>query len=258
MGGILVAVWVRIPLYKRGLTINNNFTTKSTNYYNGFVELNKNTRYLYTVGLAHREDNRSYSTLSVTNNLDPKLSEFYQWFVGFSDGESNFQINIGYNMDKTKVSKVSFWFRIDLHVDDKGVLDFIRNKLEVGSVTVKSDGAVAKFIVTNKEGIYKLISIFDNYNLNTTKYLDYLDFCEAFYLYHRRDNNLSSEGKDLLTGQVVEIKNRMNRQRTEFDMSQTKITITKSWLLGFIEAEGSFFMYIIVQIIKRSFIYVNN
>lgn len=131
-------------------------------------------------------------------------------------------------------------FRIGLHVDDQDVLYFIRNKLEIGSVIVRSDRSVAEFMVTNKEGIYKLISIFDTYNLNTTKFLDYLDFCEAFYLYHRRDKNLSNEGKDLLIGQVVEIKNRMNSQRTCFDMSQTNIT--KSWLLGFIEAEGSFFI----------------
>ncbi len=244
VGEIFVAVWVGIPLYKLVLTININFTTEFTkyNYYRGLVKLRRNTHYISSVGLAHRVGNKSYSTLKVTNNLDPNLSEFYQWFVGFSDGESNFQINLGYNTDKTKISKVSFVFRIDLHVDDKDVLDFIRNKLEVGIVTIISDRAVAKFTVTNKEGIYKLISIFYKYNLNTTKYLDYLDFCEAFYLYHGRDKNLSSDGKDLLIGQVVEIKNRMNSQRTGFDMSQTKITITKSWLLGFIEAEGSFFI----------------
>lgn len=131
-------------------------------------------------------------------------------------------------------------FRIGLHVDDKNVLDFIRNRLEIGSVIVRSDRASAEFMVTNKEGIYKLISIFDNYKLNTTKFLDYLDFCEAFYLYHGEDKNLSKEGKDLLIDQVVEIKGRMNSQRTYFDMSQTNIT--KSWLLGFIEAEGSFFI----------------
>ena len=35
-------------------------------------------------------------------------------------------------------------------------------------------GNSCKFTVIHKEDIYKLVSIFDKYNLNTTKLLDYL------------------------------------------------------------------------------------
>jgi hypothetical protein len=36
----------------------------------------------------------------------------------------------------------------------------------------------------------------DKYNLNTTKYLDYTDFKEAFNLYHSRNGVLTEELKD--------------------------------------------------------------
>jgi len=97
------------------------------------------------------------------------------------------------------------------------------------------------------EGLYKLISIFSHYNLNTTKYLDYLDFQKAFILYQERDINLYKLDKNQIIDQIIELKNRMNRQRTCLDNNicstyTNKTGITKSWLLGFVEAEGSFFI----------------
>jgi hypothetical protein len=167
------------------------------------------------------------------------------------------------------VRGVNFAFTIALHVDDLAVLQFIKDKLGIGTITIKSTGDVCVFTVTNREGLYKLISIFSHYNLNTTKYLDYLDFQKAFILYQERDINLYKLDKNQIIDQIIELKNRMNRQRTCLDnnicsIHTNKTGITKSWLLGFVEAEGSQrrvdglgnFMHIIAQ--KRSFIYVNN
>jgi hypothetical protein len=137
-------------------------------------------------------------------------------------------------------------FNITLHLDDKGVLEFISNKLKVGKVRLRVQGEEyqAEFTVFNKENLYNLFSIFDKYNFNTTKYFDYLDFRKAFILYHERAKNLSKEDKDRLIGQIIELKNGMNTQRTDINMASLldKITITKSWLLGFIEGYGSFFI----------------
>lgn len=200
---------------------------------------------------ATRIHNRKYSTAKVINscnNLDASLSEFYQWFVGFSDGESSFQIQVRYtDASKTIVRGINFSFTIALHVDDLALLQFIKDKLGIGNIAVKRSRDVCVFTVTNKEGLYKLLFIFDKYNLNTTKYLDYLDFRKAFLLHHERDikeyNKCSDKNK--IKSQIVELKNGMNSQRTYFDMFSLrgdKLAITKSWLLGFIEAEGSFFI----------------
>lgn len=63
--------------------------------------------------------------------------------------------------------------------------------MAVGNINENTE--VCKFVVSDKEGIIKLISIFDKYNLNTTKYLDYTDFKEAFNLYHSRNGVLTEE-----------------------------------------------------------------
>nr|YP_009262039.1 LAGLIDADG endonuclease [Chrysoporthe austroafricana]AMX22114.1 LAGLIDADG endonuclease [Chrysoporthe austroafricana] len=216
----------------------------------GLMGVSSSRKPAYLVNAA-RIHNRKYSTAKVINsrnNLDASLSEFYQWFVGFSDGESSFQIQVRYtDASKTIVRGINFSFTIALHVDDLAILQFIKDKLGIGNIVVKRSGDVCVFTVTNKEGLYELLSIFDKYNLNTTKYLDYQDFRKAFLLYHERDVKEYNKDKNKIKDQIVELKNGMNSQRTFFDMFRVsprgnKLAITKSWLLGFIEAEGSFFI----------------
>ena len=90
--------------------------------------------------------------------------------------EVNFIINP--ILKKGKVSSFAFMFKIPLrgHKDDEGVLIYILNKLGVGNVRIYKDECI--FNVTDREGISLLI-FFYKYNLNITKFLDYLDLKEA-------------------------------------------------------------------------------
>ena len=194
---------------------------------------------------------RKYSTaVSIKNTGDNsnELSKFHEWFVGFSDGESNFSLNITYSEeDQTQIKRVKFEFRIALHIDDISTLELIKDRLQIGNVRKFNGNTMAVFSVTDSAGFFKLFSIFDTFNLKSTKYLDYLDFREAFILYNERDKNLSKEDKNKLKLKIGEIKNKMNTKRTLLNevmpaSLQHKINITKSWLLGLIEGEGSFFI----------------
>ncbi|RYE15661.1 MAG: hypothetical protein EOP34_02310 [Rickettsiales bacterium] len=91
------------------------------------------------------------------------------------------------------------------------------------------------FVVTKKEDIYKLISVFEKYTLNSSKYLDFLDFKLAFTLYQNREKLT-----DPLISKILELKNNMNTKRIHYNMPENHILIKKSWLLGFIEGDGSF------------------
>jgi hypothetical protein len=177
------------------------------------------------------------NTQSTTDFGDGLTEDFVQWFVGFSDGESNFSIVPLYDKSGNKLNKFSFRFTIGLHRDDKNVLVNIHNILAVGNINER--GEECKFVVSDKEGIIKLIKIFDKYNLNTSKYLDYLDFKKAFNLYHSRNGLLSEELKDKL----MKLKSGMNSNRISFNMPENHIKITTYWLLGLIEAEGSFHLW---------------
>ena len=152
--------------------------------------------------------------------------EFNQWFVGFSDAEGSFGI---FSLDV--LDGFSFNFTIGLHIDDLPVVNHIQKTLGIGSVYAYKDKCYYR--VNKRKDILKLISIFDTFALNSSKHLDYLDFKKAFFLYKER-TKLSKELRD----KILEIKNNMNSQRTNFIRPQA--VITKSWLLGFIEGDGSF------------------
>lgn len=125
-------------------------------------------------------------------------------------------------------------FKIALHKDDIDALIRIQTNLNFGKVSLDKDEC--KFVVT-KEEIKKLIFIFDRYNLNTTKYLDYKNFKKAFLIYHGRDGLVSQELKE----QILALKNGINTLRSDFNMPPNhQISINKNWLQGLIEGEGSF------------------
>ena len=129
---------------------------------------------------------------------------------------------------------------IELYVDDIDALKYIKSKLNIGNDIVVY-GYSCKFTVTHPKDIYKLISIFDEYNLNTTKYLYYLDFKKAFNLYKGRDKTIKDN--QTLIDQILELKKWMNTYRIHFSLpADHKIVISGPWLLGFIEGEGSFYL----------------
>lgn len=53
--------------------------------------------------------------------------EFKEWFVGFCDGESNFNVYIR----KDKQYVIQFMFKIELHIDDIQVIYFLKERLVV-------------------------------------------------------------------------------------------------------------------------------
>lgn len=106
---------------------------------------------------------------------------FLKWFSGFTDAEGNFNITF-YKNKLGCISSATFRFTIELHIDDKNTLDTIKEKLNIGN-DISVYGNSCKFTVTHLKDICILLEIFDTYHLNTTKYLDYLDFKKAFNIY---------------------------------------------------------------------------
>ena len=150
---------------------------------------------------------------------------FDSWFVGFSDAESSFNI-VPKQDSKGNISRFTFMFVIGLHLDDfeaRSAIKYIQSKLNIGTVRIAKDEC--KFVVTKLEEISKLISLFDTHKLNTSKYLDYLDFKKAFNLYFSREGGLTEE----LKNKILELKDGMKKKRLDFNMpADHKIIVTKS------------------------------
>lgn len=171
---------------------------------------------------------RQYSTLiRTTKTID--RADFFEWFRGFTDGEGCFHIG------KNKGYAFRFFFQIKLHIDDRKVLEFIQEYLGIGGVNLSKNEAT--FVVSSKKEVKLIIDIFSQYSLNTTKYLNFLDFKKAFELY----TNPNSLSRSDLNKEINLIKCGMNSKRFDLEMPKShQIRITRYWLLGFVEGDGSF------------------
>ena len=157
-----------------------------------------------------------YNVLNI--NTD-KNNEFLQWFVGFSDAESAFMINIKNNRE------VHFVFQITLHIADIAVLYTIRENLGIGLVSIK--GTTASFRVHSFQTIVDfIIPIFDRFPLLTLKQLDYIDWKEIIEL-KKQNAHYTEEGKETM----LKLKLGMNRGRllnSNSFSSSDKIQLIKS------------------------------
>lgn len=169
--------------------------------------------------------NRNYSTNNTTYSslINLSFEEFSHWFSGFCDAESYFFISdLG--------NSFSFYFGINLHIDDIKVLQYISQRLGIGKIT--TDKKVCTLKIGKYEDLQKLLNILEIKPLNTTKYLNYLAFKEGLLLYFNRNKNLSLTEKSLLFDKIraLFLKNSMNTSRTNFVLPDFhKIIITPYW-----------------------------
>lgn len=253
IGAVNVAAWVQLPLYKGLFNLIKffNLWCASRRIFNISVSSinrdnsNFHSSAVYCPGAKGVDpyawpNVKFYSTLSSSADLVVRSDteeEFYRWFVGFADGESTFAIVLQKD-NKGDISGASFRFSVELHIDDIDALKYIKSKLNIGN-EIAVYGNSCKFTVKRRKDINTLISIFDKYNLNTTKYLDYLDFKKAFHLYFEN----KSLNKRTIIDQLLKLKNGMNRNRINFNLPEDyKIVVSDYWLLGLLEGEGSFYL----------------
>lgn len=200
--------------------------------------------------------------------LDEK---FLFWFVGFTDGEGSFSIT---EQKSSNSSSIRFKFRIKLHIDDIQTLKFIQETLGVGTIYTNEDECI--YDVFKFEDILTfIIPIFSYANLITKKYLDFLDFKKAVLI--KQANPILTQETKI---EILSLKDQMNTRRTfkPFDLNNpyqlqpgdNLPNINIFWLIGFIEADGSFYMsfsdvilaigqkYINMNVLKAIELFINN
>lgn len=167
---------------------------------------------------------------------------FQQWLVGFTDGDGSFSII------RVAEGKWTLFFKIGQSSYNLRALYFIKKQLGVGSVHVEANSK-GDFRIRDRKVIGSVIlPIFDKYPLLTSKYYDYQKFKKAYKIL--TNPNLSTKEKDSL---LLELKSK--RVPTDYispaweklnykvnDTSDAKLVISKYWLVGFTEAEGSFYL----------------
>ena len=187
----------------------------------------------------------------------PNSLNLDEWFVGLTDGDGCFNIYVN---EKTK--KIIYTYKLSLLEKNRQLLYKLKTHLKVGSI--KTEGNMSHFLIRDVSSLLNIvIPIFDKYPLLTSKRFNYLKFKESLL----KGNNLDLNSSELIN-QVLLIKNQklpnnyisdhwdniMNKidysklnikdQYLNINITDVKPIMSKSWIIGFIEAEGSFYLTI--------------
>jgi len=187
-------------------------------------------------------ENQKYSTHQRLNKEYLKNSKdwFEQWLVGMTDGDGTFSI-------VRQNNKWSLVYKIALSRYNLRALFYIKKQLGIGSVT--QDNNKGQILIRDRKKLEKYIfPIFDKYPLLTSKQFNYEKFKQAFFILE--NNSFTKEEKDI---KLFELKTKSipnnyispvwnNIKLPLKTVNNVSGIITKPWLVGFIEAEGSFYL----------------
>ena len=179
--------------------------------------------------------------------LNHNKIDFYQWFVGFVDGDGSFTIYA----QKTKKGdwKWSLYFKISQSTYNLRALYFIKKQLGYGSVHTELNSGNADFRIRDRDTIEKvLFPIFDKYPLLTSKQFNYLKFKKAYFI--MTDGKLSNDEQNDLLFKLKDEKIPQDYispiwEKINYEIKNTNeanLVMSKPWVIGFTEAEGSFYL----------------
>jgi len=133
-------------------------------------------------------------------SLDPN------WLVGFTDAEGCFFVNAANRKDNSL--SIHLKFELVQNIRDALLLDSFVGFFDCGYIIKIPINNTSSFVVTKLSEVASINSFFARHPLQSSKKLDYLDFCKVAELMHNK-LHLTEEGKT----QIVQIKSGMNRKR---------------------------------------------
>lgn len=190
---------------------------------------------------------------------------FYQWFVGFVDGDGAFSVTENKRNNTWNLS-----FSLTQSTYNAKLIFFIKKILGIGGINIEKEKRLITYRCRNRQNIKKIIlPIFEKYKLLTSKEYKFLKFKEICNIL---DSDKSKEQKNNLIQKLVsEMKiipdsfipssfnnliafpytigyvNTIDYEKI-FNNPQLSPqllqTISDNWLIGFWEAKGSFYISI--------------
>jgi len=189
----------------------------------------------------------AFSTKCKTLNRD----NFKNWLVGFTDGDGDFSFH------KSKDKDVwNFTFKISQNRYNLRVLHYIKSNLKIGKVIAVNKNNMGYYRVRNREHLVThIIPLFEEHPLVTIKYFKYHLFKKALFI--ARNYELSTIEKNRKLTKLLEAYKKLSANMLspawndvpKFNLlnfkpvSGVRKVISKFWLIGFTEAEGSFYLF---------------
>lgn len=199
-------------------------------------------------------DNRRLNTLSISS--ETKREEFFcrrlkkqksnvvfdEWLVGVTDGDGTFHFCVD------KQNKWSLYFKVSQSSYNLRLLYYIKFMVGVGKVVISSDGMADYRVRDVKSIIEHILPVFDKYPLLTSKYYNYKLFKQAALILNNKSVT-SLERHHLLSELKKEVRpvNYVSPAWSKIENAVNSLegansVVSKSWLIGFTEAEGSFYL----------------
>jgi hypothetical protein len=161
------------------------------------------------------------------NSLKSNKALFNEWLVGLVDGDGTFSITQNKHNNSWQ-----FTFKISLHAKDKLLLYLIKDMLGCGSVSFAGKNNW-QYVVRNRNHLLGVIvPIFLQYPLFTRKIYHFNLFYQAL-----RDDSGCAFLKSIWNDEIL-LSNALDDQIQQIKQRKP----SKAWLVGFIEAEGSFYV----------------
>lgn len=162
---------------------------------------------------------------------------FKEWLVGFTDGDGSFSL-LEIN------NKWSLTFKITQNVYNSQAIYYIKKNMKVGKVD-KSKNIISYSVRKLEDIIEKVIPIFEEKKLLTNKEYNYKLFKEASEIIRNKEMTKEEKNREL-----KKIKEKINKKEIieKYEPESYKKVeelikeMTKPWVLGFLEAEGSFYI----------------
>nr|YP_009463013.1 homing endonuclease [Pleurotus citrinopileatus]AUW35255.1 homing endonuclease [Pleurotus citrinopileatus] len=216
----------------------NNFFNLKKNYPLRFIHQRLNVGHLIS-----KFSSLKFSTFNINKtSLSENKEMFNQWLVGFTDGDGTFSI-------VRQNNKWSLTFKIGQSTYNLRILNFIKKQLGVGSLYKEKNNKFAHFRIRDRSTLANVIfPIFDKYPLLTSKKFDYDKFKKAYFILS--DKSLNSLEKDKIIFKLLSELKSADYVSSAWSLINNKISnfedaskiMSKSWLIGFTEAEGSFYL----------------
>jgi hypothetical protein len=171
---------------------------------------------------------------------------FQQWLVGVTDGDGSFTFS-------KSNGKWSLFYKLSQSTYNLRLLHYIKSQMGVGSVQVEGDNNMADYRLRSVNHIVTfLLPIFDKYPLLTSKYYYYDLFKQATLILV--NPTLTTAEKDTL---LTELKTKSDAMPDGYispawavinytvdSVKDAMLVVSKPWIIGFTEAEGSFYLYL--------------
>jgi len=181
-----------------------------------------------------------YSTNNFNKNLlNENRDIFYQWLVGVTDGDGTFSI-------VRQNNSWSLTFQISQSTYNLRLLNYIKQQLGKGNINIDKIANMAHFRIRDRAVLEsQIFPIFDKYPLLTTKHFYYVNFKLAYAILSdntfQKDEQIfeiinNSPPVDYISPAWTVVNNIVSDYKSAYKV------MSKSWLAGFTESEGSFYL----------------